>query len=426
MSRELVDSGIEWIGELPKNWELKRIGNIFEQKNQKVSDYDYRPLSVTKQGIVKQLETAAKSNDHTNRKKVCVNDFVINSRSDRKMSSGISPLEGSVSLINIVLHGNSNKIIPSFTNYLLKNYGFAEEFYRWGTGIVEDLWSTNYSKMKKILIPIPRIDEQQKIANFLDEKTIQIDSIIENTKRSMEELKKYKQSLITETVTKGLDLNVEMKDSGIEWIGKVPQQWRLGKIKNVTSKIGSGKTPRGGAETYKDSGVLFLRSQNIYNSGLSLNDATYISNEVDEEMKNSRVYPNDVLLNITGGSIGRNCIYSMNTHANVNQHVCILRCISDLVLPEFLNFYLISHCGQIATKLFQTGGNREGLNFGNIGNINIPIIPITEQKQIVSYLNKKLSNIHKLINYKESIILELDAYKKSLIYEYVTGKKEVM
>src|SRR5690625_2373282 len=195
MSRRLVDSGVEWIGKMPANWKLRRIGNLFEQRSEKVSDIEYEPLSVTKNGIVKQLATAAKSNNHTNRKKVCVNDFVINSRSDRKMSSGVSPLYGSVSLINIVLH--SRNMDPSFVNYLLKNYGFAEEFYRWGTGIVEDLWSTNYSRMKKILIPTPGLEEQKKIANLLDDKVSKINNITDKLKRSIEELKKYKQSLIT-------------------------------------------------------------------------------------------------------------------------------------------------------------------------------------------------------------------------------------
>lgn len=154
--RKLKESGIEWIGKIPQCWEVKPIGSCFKERNEKVSDYDWEPLSVTKQGIVKQLENAAKSNAHDARKKVCINDFVINSRSDRKQSCGISIYDGSVSLINIVL--TPIKIEPCYCNYLLKNYGFAEEFYRFGSGIVADLWSTNYSKMKKIYIPLPPIE----------------------------------------------------------------------------------------------------------------------------------------------------------------------------------------------------------------------------------------------------------------------------
>ncbi|MEH7210032.1 restriction endonuclease subunit S, partial [Priestia megaterium] len=146
MTRKLRSSGVEWIGEIPYNWRVIPINGVYKERNEKVSDLEFKALSVTKKGIVPQLETVAKSNNHNDRKKVSVNDFVINSRSDRKMSSGVSQLIGSVSLINIVLY--SKDMYPQYTNYLLKNYGFAEEFYRWGTGIVADLWSTKFDRMK--------------------------------------------------------------------------------------------------------------------------------------------------------------------------------------------------------------------------------------------------------------------------------------
>ena len=197
--REMKDSGIEWIGKIPKDWDVKTIDACFKERNEKVSDYDWEPLSVTKQGIVKQLNTAAKSDAHDARKKVCNGDFVINSRSDRKQSCGLSEYDGSVSLINIVLE-NKN-LQKEYIKYLLKNYGFAEEFYRWGSGIVADLWSTNYHTMKKISIPIPPTDEQFKIGKELDKKIAEIDNVIEKTKQTIEDYKLYKQSIITKAVT---------------------------------------------------------------------------------------------------------------------------------------------------------------------------------------------------------------------------------
>ena len=146
---KMKDSGIEWIGEIPEDWEVSKIGSHYIERTDKVSDLDFEPLSVTKNGIVPQLETAAKSSNHNNRKLVLKNDFVINSRSDRKMSAGISSMDGSVSVINTVLY--SYTIDRDYTKYLLKNYAFAEEFYRWGTGIVDDLWSTKWLKMKNIV-----------------------------------------------------------------------------------------------------------------------------------------------------------------------------------------------------------------------------------------------------------------------------------
>jgi len=272
MSKAMKDSGVEWIGEIPEDWGLETIGKIFHNRNEKVSDYDFEALSVTKIGIVPQLENAAKSDNHNDRKKVCVGDFVINSRSDRKMSAGVSTLEGSVSLINLVLY--SDKVLPAYSNYLLKNYAFAEEFYRWGTGIVADLWSTRYEKMKKIAIPYPTRSEQQKIAAFLDEKMSHIDSIISQTKESIEAFKAYKQALITETVTKGLNPNVKMKDSRVEWIGEVPEHWQINKLKYVMDF-----EPPKSEVVKKDIECTFLPIEKLKNGSLNT-DTTKIIEEV--------------------------------------------------------------------------------------------------------------------------------------------------
>lgn len=157
------DSGVEWLGEVPEHWEIKRLGQFFEERREKVSDKNYAALSVTMKGIVPQLENAAKSDDGDNRKLVLKDDFVINSRSDRKGSSGVSPYDGSVSLISIVL--KPKRIQPAFVHHLFRSYPFQEEFYRYGKGIVADLWSTNSSEMKSILIPEMPETEQQKSPN---------------------------------------------------------------------------------------------------------------------------------------------------------------------------------------------------------------------------------------------------------------------
>ena len=181
-------------------------------------------------------------------------------------------------------------------------------------------------QLGQLKVPMPPLSEQQAIADYLDETCSQIDEIIAEAKASIDEYENLRQSIIYEILTKGPDDNVEMKDSGVEWIGKVPSHWMIGKVKYGTTKVGSGKTPKGGAEVYMTSGVMFLRSQNIYNDGLRLDNPYYISEEIDEEMKNTRVQKNDVLLNITGGSIGRCCIFDGSIpNAKVNQHVCIIR-----------------------------------------------------------------------------------------------------
>ena len=423
--REMKESGVEWIGTIPTNWKLNKIGTLYDERSTKVNDSEYPPLSVTKQGIVPQLETAAKTDNGDNRKLIKKNDFVINSRSDRRGSCGISEYEGSCSLINTVLRPRKN-MCNTYYGYVFRSERFADEFYRWGNGIVNDLWSTKWSNMKRIYIPSPTLDEQKRIADYLDEKCSKIDAIIKKQQAVIEKLKAYKLSVITEAVTKGLNPDVKMKDSGVEWIGKIPYDWHISKIKNGTSKVGSGKTPKGGAEIYSENGVLFLRSQNIYDEGLKLNDPTYITPEIDEEMSNTRVFPGDVLLNITGGSIGRCCIFPEEIdHANVNQHVSILRVTNTLFTNEYLHYFWISILGKRAIEQYQTGGNREGMSADAIKNTPIPLPSIAEQNEIVKKLDSICQWVENTIIQKTVIIEKIEVYKKSLIFEVITGKKEV-
>lgn len=196
----MKDSAITWIGQIPSNWAIGRIGGLYELRTQKVSDKDYMPLSVTMKGILPQLDTVAKTNDSDNRKLVRKGDFAINSRSDRRGSCGISNYDGSVSLINIILKPR-NIMNANYYNWLFHTPIFADEFYKWGHGIVDDLWTTNWQEMKRITIPVPPLDEQKAIAEYLDHKCAEIEQIIADKKAQFETLDEYKKSLIYEYVT---------------------------------------------------------------------------------------------------------------------------------------------------------------------------------------------------------------------------------
>src|SRR5699024_8947487 len=403
---------------------LRRIGNLFEQRSEKVSDIEYEPLSVTKGGIVKQLENAAKSNDHTNRKKVCVDDFVINSRSDRKMSSGVSPLEGSVSLINIVLH--SRNMGPSFVNYLLKNYGFAEEFYRWGTGIVEDLWSTNYSRMKKILIHISSSEKQKKIAKILEDKVSKINNITDKLKQSIEELKKYKQSLITETVTKGLDPNVEIKDSETAYMGDIPFNWNvsriryLGFLQNGISKSGE----------YFGSGHPFVSYSDVYKNIELPKNVDGLVESTYEERERYSVKKGDVFFTRTSETIqevgfASTCMEEV-PDAVFAGFVIRFRSETQELNPAYAKYYFRS---EIHREFFVKELNivtRASLSQGLLKRLPVLLPSQEEQREISQFLDEKCYHIDNLIEKKQKIIAEMESYKKSLIYEYVTGKKEVV
>lgn len=216
---EYEATGIGWIPFIPVGWRMVKINELFVERKEKVSDKDYPPLSVTKFGILSQLDTAVKTKDGENRKKVCAGDFVINSRSDRRGSSGVSPFDGSVSLINIVL--KPRKGTSYYYHYLLRSHTFIEEFYRNGRGIVADLWTTRYSEMRNIFVPLPPYEEQIAIVaylnwqksvfnNIIPEKAITKGNLIASSKsllaREIMLIDEYRTRLFSDVVTGQIDV----------------------------------------------------------------------------------------------------------------------------------------------------------------------------------------------------------------------------
>lgn len=317
------DSGIGWIGNIPCEWKIKKLGNFYTQRNEKVSDKDFSPLSVTMQGILPQLETAAKTNDGDNRKLVRVGDFAINSRSDRRGSCGISPYDGSVSLINTVLCPKG-KMNANFYNWLFHTTMFADEYYKWGHGIVDDLWTTRWSEMKNISVVEPPLSEQQAIASYLDEKCGEIDSLISLQEEMISELQAYKQSVITEAVTKGLAPNVPMKDSGVEWIGMIPETWDIKRIKfiaNIWGRIGF----RGykGEDLNKEGiGAITLSPSNMKSFYMDYSSVTYLSWEKYNESPEIMIQNGDILFVKTGSSYGKACyVENLPREATINPQI---------------------------------------------------------------------------------------------------------
>ena len=209
------------------------------------------------------------------------------------------------------------------------------------------------------------------------------------------------------------------KDSGVQWLGEIPGHWRCTRLKYITSKIGSGSTPTGGADVYQDSGVLFIRSQNVYNYGLELDDVAYISEAIHQEMKGTHVQPGDILYNITGGSIGRCCLAPDSLgEANVNQHVSIVR--PRNIGNKYLLYSLQSDYCQTQMWHLQTGGNREGLSASAFKQFCITLPPLSEQHSIVSYLDAKCGKIEKMLEGKQKQIELLAEMKQRIIADAVT------
>ena len=421
MSVEMKDSGIAWIGEIPKHWETVKLGDLYSQRKEKVSDKDFPPLSVTMQGILPQLETAAKTDDGDNRKLVRIGDFAINSRSDRRGSCGISSYDGSVSLINTVLVPR-NEMNPVFYNWLFHTSLFADEYYKWGHGIVDDLWTTKWQEMKNISVVAPNLEEQSRIANYLDKKCAEIDELITLQEQMIAQLTTYKQAVITETVTKGLDPNVKMKDSGVEWIGEIPEHWEMSRV-GIHHNIILGKmlcnTPSDDSYTLES----YYCAANVHFDGV---DDTELKKMwfSPKEKTLYKVNENDLLV-VEGGAGAGGCaiVTNIKEPIYVQNSIMIVRPKTGNV--TYLKYLLESLVKKGYIDIVCNKATIPHFTKDKLSNVPYPVISLSEQQNIANYLDKKCKEIDELISVKKDKIEKLKAYKKSVIYEYVTGKKQV-
>lgn len=418
-----------WLGKVPEDWRVSRIGDYYTLRNEKVSDVDYPPLSVTMKGVVPQLATAAKTDDHDNRKLVCKGDFAINSRSDRRGSCGISDYDGSVSLINTVLtpRGQMN---PRYYNWLFHTEQFADEFYKWGHGIVDDLWTTRWQEMKSILIVSPPLVEQQAIADYLDDRCSKIDEIIAEATASIEEYKELKQAVIFEAVTKGLDKTVPMKESGIKSIGRIPTHWLVNKMnricKVITDYVASGSFASLAENvTYLDNPdyAMLVRTADISGKSYAIK-RVYISKESYDFLHNSNLFGGEIILPNIGASVGDvYMVPKLYEHMTLAPNAVMLRTNQ---IDEYYYFLFKCNAGRdllidIAQSTAQAKFNKTELR-----QLRLPQPPKEEQEQIVSYLSSRVNEIDALIDEKHKLVDDLQKYKKSLVYEVVTGKKRVV
>ena len=410
--RKMKKSKIEWVGEIPETWEVQRIGGFYSLRNEKVSDKIYSPLSVTMKGVVPQLETAAKTNDGDNRKLVRKGDFAINSRSDRRGSCGISEYDGSVSLINLVLmpRGKANN---RYCDWLFHTTQFADEFYKWGHGIVDDLWTTRWEDMKKISIPVPPYSEQRRIADFLDRECEKIDGLKADIEAQIDALEQYKRSVITEAVTHGLDPNVPMKDSGVPWIGNIPETWNCIKGKYVLKYLQKPVKDSDGVITCFRDGEVTLRS-NRREDGFTM---------ADKEIGYQGVDVGDLVVHGMDGFAGAIGISDARGKASP-----VLNVLDTDQHKKYLMYYLRSMAYNEVFTALSTGIRVRScdLRWSKLSELLYPVPPYSDQKAIADYLDYKCAQIDDMIAQKQSQIETLDAYKKSLIFEYVTGKKEVV
>lgn len=403
-----------WLAELPLHWDCKKIGSLFSERKAKVSDKDYQPLSVAKIGVVPQLETAVKTDAGDNRKLVRVGDFVINSRSDRKGSCGVSELDGSVSLINIVLTPRS-RWNGKYVHYLMRSQPFSEEYYRYGRGIVSDLWTTRFSEMKNILLPIPPRSEQDQIVRFLDWKVSMINRLINTKRKEIKAVDAMKRSMVSSAVTRGLDINAPMKFSGVKWLGDIPEHWKTIKLRQLLHPVSVKNHPELPL-------LSVVREQGV------------IVRDVDDKEANHNFIPDDLsgYKMVKKGQFAMNKMKAWQGSYGISDYTGIVSpayFIFDVAFDN-LEYFHYAIRSKVYVNFFAqaSDGIRVGqwdLQMDKMKEIPFIVPPADEQLAIVEYIKKTLPKYDEAIEKLTAEVSVLEEYKAKLIADVVTGKVDV-
>ena len=420
------DSGVQWLGSVPTHWQLRRVGYFFAERREKVSDKEFPPLSVTKNGVVPQLETAAKSDDGDNRKLVRAGDFVINSRSDRKGSSGTSELDGSVSLINTVLEPTGG-ISIRFAHHLFRSAPFQAEYYRFGKGIVADLWSTNYSEMRNISLAVPDLREQETIADFLDRETAKIDALIAEQEKLLTLLAEKRQATISHAVTRGLDPNAPMKDSGIPWLGEVPTHWIVTRCGRFISILSGFAFPSTGFD-HGGSGTRLLRGVNVAVGSLRWDDTVYWERSSGDGLDDYELKVDDLVIGMDRPLIAAGMRVAKVKEEDVPclllQRVALIRTSIELV-SDFLMHYLSTSMFVAHFSPETTGVSVPHISPDQIASFTIAVPPVSEQQKIVEYSRRELALLEELSEQGKRTIDLLKERRSALISAAITGQIDV-
>ena len=435
MARKMKDSGIEWIGEIPERWEIKRLGAILQERNEVNNPIQTTSiLSLTNnRGVIPYSEKGNQGNkakdDLTGYKIAHIGDIVLNSMNVIIGSVGLSNYYGAVSPVYYMLFPRNNiETNIQYYDYLFQTTAFQQSLRGYGNGILEIRMRIQMQQLKTVLLPVPTFLEQSNITVYLDASLSKLNILLSKTRSSIEEYKKLKQAVITQAVTEGVRGKREMKDSGVEWIGEIPKEWRKTQLRHCAT-IKSGITL---GKSYRKDTILierpYLRVANVQGGYVDLNDLATIEVTPDEDLK-YRLHSGDVLMTEGGDrdKLGRGCVWHGEIEPCLHQnHVFAVQTNESILLPEFLEYLTASDVGRsyfditaIKTTNLACTSSSKVLAF------TIPLPPVEEQIEIVSFIKKRSLELNKLIMKKELLVQELESYKKSLIYEVVTGKREV-
>jgi len=428
--REMKDSGVPWIGLVPKKWDVAPLWRTLRRRNEDNHPTEmvlslYRDLGIIPKDSRDDNHNVT-SLDTTNYKFVRKGDFVINKMKAWQGSMAVSGYQGIVSPAYHVCEFINDKVYPHYLHYLLRNPSYLPEYDRLSTGLRVGQWDLSYDDFKAIPHLIPPYDEQQRIADFLDRKCADIDNVLEKTKASIEEYKKLKLSVITEAVTKGIRGARPMKDSGIEWIGEIPTDWAVRKLKYSINILAGYAFS---SDNFKTEGIKLLRGVNVTPKGTRWDDVVFWdSSLVDDNIKQYELKIGDLVLGLDRPWIKEGTrvafINGEDLPCLLLQRVCRIR-PKEKIDPRFIYLALSSKSFEDALTTDTTGVSIPHISTDQVLNYPVAMPNYQEQTEICDHIDKQCSIIDSLIVSKEMFITELESYKKSLIYEYVTGKKEV-
>ena len=430
--REMKDSGVEWIGEIPEGWTIERLQwHVSEIKESNKPEKTRQVLSLTnKRGVIPYEEKGAQGNvakeDYSQYKLAYPGTIVANSMNILIGSVGRCDYFGCVSPVYYVYKPNEGENL-AFIDYIFQMEQFQKELRRYANGILEIRLRVPSDGILKREIAFPTKEAQEKIVHCLNQKCTQIDTLIQNVQTQIEKLKAYKQSLITEVVTKGLDPTVPMKDSGVDWIGEIPEHWGTVKLQycaRIRSGITLGKRYPVGTETIERP---YLRVANVQSGGVVLDNVKTVEVSMADDLQ-YRLSSGEVLMTEGGDrdKLGRGCVWQGQIEPCLHQNHIFALQPNDLLDSQFLAYMTASNVGRVyfdITAIKTT--NLACTNSSKVLAFRFPLPDKGEQTELVACLDKKCAQIDRLIAIKQAKIEKLEQYKRSLIYEYLTGKKEV-
>ncbi len=416
---EMKDSGVQWIGDIPSDWNIKPLYACLDEINQKNNPVvTTNILSLTNtDGVIPYSERGNQGNKSKENfeeyKVVYPNTIVANSMNILIGSVGLSKYEGCVSPVYYVYMAKPQVDIR-YMNYLFQMEPFQKRLRQFANGILEIRLRVSSHDILHQKVAVPDYDEQQTIADYLDETCSKIDEIIAEAKASIGEYKELKQSVIFEAVTKGLDKNVEIKECSVNWLDEIPSTWESIRLKYLLTEI-NNRSETGTEQPLSVSQVMGVVPS--YMISVANPTASYVGQKIVE--------PNDIVFNKLKAHLG--VFFMSKYHGLVSPDYAVYR-TNDKVIPKYLE-YLFHTSACISEFKKYISGVAEGLMrlyTSDLFNIRICLPKVDEQIEIVKYLDKRITEIDSLIAEKESLIKDLEAYKKSLIYEVVTGKRRVV